>query len=102
MGMLDVPKALYKAQQAKKRMEKIRAAGAEGAVSVLMNGLGEIEEVEIDRALFAELIQKDSNDAASTLEDQIKKAIAKAKKELEKQLMSSTDLNDLKSLLGGQ
>lgn len=100
---MDVPKAMYKAQQAKKKMSRIEVAGQNGAVSVLMNGLNEIVEVEIDDE---ELMDSDSMSpeefarAMKKLADQFKKAVADAKKQLEKEMMNSTSIDELKDMLG--
>ncbi|MDQ6985887.1 MAG: hypothetical protein Q9M91_07875 [Candidatus Dojkabacteria bacterium] len=108
MGVLGVPKAIYKAQQAKKKMSQIQAAGKEGMVGVLLNGLNDIEEDEIDRIelkselenLGVKTTEDQVDKLADLLEKQIKKAFAAAKKNLEKELISSTSLEDLKGLLG--
>jgi DNA-binding protein YbaB len=103
MGMLNMPKAMYKAQQAKKQMSKIEAAGAHGSVSVLMNGLNEIVEVEIDveDMIDGETIsKKDFEKAMSDVQNSFKKAVAEAKKRIEKEMMSSANLDDIKGMLG--
>jgi DNA-binding protein YbaB len=107
MGVLNVPKAVYKAQQAKKKMSKIQAAGKDEAVSILMNGLSEVAEVEIDSDdlmsyfdgmdIDPKLVEKISK----RLSKNFLKAYADAKKQIEKQLMSSASLDDLKEMLGG-
>ncbi len=91
MGVFDVPKALYKAQQAKSKMGKIQVAGKEGAVAVLLNGLSEVKEVEIDIEIlkeeFPELTEDQLKKLAKLLAKQFKKALADGKKSLEKELM---------------
>lgn len=98
-----MPKAMYKAQQAKKQMSKLEAAGSHGAVSVLMNGLNEIVEVEIDSENFLDgdsISRNDFDKAMSEVQNSFKKAVADAKKQIEKQLMSSANLDDIKGMLG--
>lgn len=106
MGVLNVPKALYKAQQAKKRMSKIEAAGKDESVVIVMNGLSEITEVDFEmeefKSLFADKGLSDSQieEISKKLSKNFKKAFEDAKKQIEKELMSSTSLDDLKGLLG--
>ena len=103
MSVLSAPKALYKAQQAKKKMPQIQAASEGDVIAILLNGLNEIVETEVDvnaiatefgldTAVVQRLGEKISND--------IKKAFADAKEQIEQQLISSTSLEDLKGLLG--
>lgn len=103
---MDVPKALYKAQQAKGKMSKIQAAGKNGAVAVLLNGLSEVKEVEISIDELRELLgdsvsEQDLKIIAKQLSKQFKKALEDAKKALEKEMMNSADLDELKNLFGG-
>ena len=103
MGITSAPKALYKAQQAKKRMSKIQAAGQSDSIAVLMNGLNEIEEVELNYEFIAEEFDVDIDKLkklSEKLSKDIKKAFADAKKQIEQELISSTSLDDLKGLLG--
>lgn len=106
MGVLNVPKALYKAQQAKKKMSKIEAAGKDESVVVVMNGLSELSDVDFDmdefKTLFPENTLSDSQieEISKKLSKNFKKAFEDAKKQIEKELMSSTSLDDLKGLLG--
>ncbi len=103
MGVLDFPKAMYKAQQAKKKMSKIEVAGQDGAVSVLMNGLNEIVEVEIDSDVLTDndMISRDELERIlKKLAEQFRKANADAKKQLEKEMMNSANLDDIKEMLG--
>jgi len=105
MGVFDAPKALYKAQQAKNQMKKVEAASKEGAVAVLLNGLNEITEVEMDIEELGsytndKLSEMELNQLANKLSKDVKKAVASAKKELEKELVKNTNIEDLKGLLG--
>lgn len=105
MGVTDIPKAIYKAQQAKKKMSQLQAASRDGVVSILLNGLNEIEEVEISAELIMEMFPaldaKDAKKLADELSKNIKKSFADAKKQIEKQLIESTNMDDLKELLSG-
>ncbi len=105
MGVFNVPKALYKAQQAKNQMSKLKAAGQQGPVGILVNGLNEIVEVEIDvdslSAMFEDSIPRNTLEKiANILSQSTKKAFADAKKQIEQELIKSTSLDDLKDLLG--
>lgn len=103
MGITSAPKALYKAQQAKKKMSQIQAAGQSETIAILMNGLNELEEIELNTSYISEEYGIDSDTIAKLsdkLSKDIKKAFADAKKQIEQQLMSSTSLEDLKGLLG--
>ena len=103
MSLLNAPKAMYKAQQAKKQMSKIEVAGRNGNVSVLMNGLNDIVEVEIDKEnlLGSDSISRDEfSKIANKLSEEFKKAVADAKKQLEKEIMNSSSMEDIKGMLG--
>ena len=105
MGVTDIPKAIYKAQQAKKKMSKLQAAGRDGLVSILLNGLNEIEEAEVSVELimemFPEIDVKVAKKLAEELNKNIKKSFADAKKQIERQLIESTNMEDLRDLLSG-
>ena len=100
---MNVPKAMYKAQQAKKQMSKIQVAGVDGEVSVLMNGLNEIVEIEIDEDALtdSDSISRDEFERIiKNLKKQFKNAVADEKKQLEKEMMNSANLDDIKEMLG--
>ena len=100
---MNVPKAMYKAQQAKKQMSKIQVAGTSGSVSILMNGLNEIVEIEIDEEGLtdSDTISRDEFEKIlKKLKDQFKSAMSDAKKQLEKEMMNSANLDDIKEMLG--
>jgi DNA-binding protein YbaB len=107
MGVLNVPKAVYKAQQAKKKMSKIQAAGKDEVISILMNGLSEVAEVEVDHIELMDYFEgldidpKLLEKISKRISKNFLKAYADAKKQIEKQLMSSASLDDLKEMLGG-
>ncbi|MCA9386420.1 YbaB/EbfC family nucleoid-associated protein [Candidatus Dojkabacteria bacterium] len=103
MGIMNVPKAMYKAQQAKKQMSKIQVAGTSGSVSILMNGLNEIVEIEIDEEGLtdSDTISRDEFEKIlKKLKDQFKNAMSDAKEQLEKEMMNSANLDDIKEMLG--
>lgn len=106
MSILNAPKAVYKAQQAKKQMEKIQAAGISDGVSILTNGLNDVVDVEIDIDMYRDILGESFDEEKMKkllmkLAEGFKKASADAKKHLERELMASTSLDDLKGLLGG-
>lgn len=100
-----MPKAMYKANQAKKRMAKIQAAGKSGIIGVLVNGLSEVDDVEVDREELKLLLGIEDDEVvervAKAIEKDIKEALNAAKKNLEKELIKNTNLDELKGLLGG-
>lgn len=105
MGILDTAKMVNKARQAKKKMEQVEAVGKEGSTAVLINGLYEISDIEIDIDEFiAELNnsvdEETAEKIAATLKKNIMKAMKNAKKQLEKELANMTSLDDLKNMLG--
>lgn len=103
MGITSAPKALYKAQQAKRKMSKIQAAGQSDSIAVLMNGLNELVEVELNYDFIAEEFDIDIDKIkklSDKLSKDVKRAFADAKKQIEQELISSTSMEDLKGLLG--
>ncbi len=106
MGMLNIPKAVYKAQQAKNKMSKIEAAGKDEAVIIVLNGLNEITNVDFDvdelKNTFksSDISDIDLEALMKKLSKNIKKSFQDAKKQIEKELISSTSIDDLKNLLG--
>lgn len=107
MGLMDNVSMMRKAMQAKNRMKNIQAAGQSDPVSVLLNGLNDVVEVEIDKDGFLRLLEGASVDEATLnkiikkLKESIKTAMNDAKKQLEKELVSSTNMDELRSMLGG-
>lgn len=91
-------KMIRKAQQTRKTMSKIMAAGKSKSqnTTILLNGLTEIEDIEFGDLLFA-----DGNKEA--LKQQIKKEVIEAfkdaKKNLETQLSQSMDLDSIRDML---
>lgn len=102
MNILGVPRAIQKANQAKKQMQAIQALGQSGAVNILLNGINEIEEVEIDQSLLVQLgLSSDiAEKLARKLSDDIKKSYSSAKKDIEKKIVQNTSIDDLRELLG--
>jgi DNA-binding protein YbaB len=105
MGIMDTAKMVNKARKAKKQMEQVEAAGKAGSLAVLMNGLYEISDVDVNMdELAAELDNAVSDDELrkikKLIENNVKNAMKDAKKSLEKELASMTSLDDLKGLLG--
>jgi DNA-binding protein YbaB len=104
MNVLGAPKAIYKAQQAKKKMQQMQAAGQSGLVAVLLNGLNELVEVELNPAEVKNILGSSVSDEvlanlSAKLSEDLKKSFSQAKKQIEQLLMSSTSLDDLKDLL---
>lgn len=95
MSVLDTAKLIRKAQQAKTSMKKVQAAGKSksGLVAILINGLNEILEVSIDDSLC-------QNGSCATLSKEIIEAHDDARKELEKEMASSMDMDSIRDMLG--
>lgn len=103
---MDNVSMMRKAMQAKNRMKKIQAAGQSDPVSVLLNGLNDVVEVEIDKDGMMRLLDGVQIDDAKVqqiirkLKDSIKIAMNDAKKQLEKELVSNTNMDELREMLG--
>lgn len=109
MGIGDVAKMgkqLYKARQAQKQMSKIKAAGQAGFLAILINGTNEVTDAEVNRKALAEellefqLDEKLIEKLAKKVEEYVKKAANSAKKNLEKEMMNSANLEELRGMLG--
>lgn len=102
MNILGIPRAIQKANQAKKQMQAIQSLGESGAVRLLLNGINEIEEVEIDQGFLMQfgLSSDISEKLARQLAEDIKKSYTNAKKDIEKKIVQNTSIDDLRELLG--
>lgn len=103
MGILGIPKAIQKANAAKKQMQSIQSLGQSGDISILLNGINEIEEIEIESNKFIQdfgLSKDQASRIARKLAEDFKKAYADAKKQIEKKIVQNTSIDDLKELLG--
>jgi DNA-binding protein YbaB len=99
MGMFDQLKDVYKLQKEAKEMQKkmknisITAFSDDEDVKLVMNGMQEIEEMEI-------------NDELMTVENKkhlikaLKEAIKDGQKKLQKELAKDMDISQLKNMLG--
>lgn len=94
MGVLDMAKMVRKAQQTRSQMKKITAAGRSKSemTAVLINGLNDIEEIEFAPELFEDISPK-------TLEKEVIEAFKDAKKNLEKALAETMDMDSIRDLL---
>lgn len=93
--------AANKLWQAQRKIKKIEAVGQANAVSVLINGVYEVDEIEIDSDKLISEFDVDESTAkklALFFKKDFKKAMDEAKKNLEKQLRGNTNLDDLKNL----
>lgn len=95
MGIIDTAKMIRKAQQAKSQMGKIEVIGKSksGNLSILMNGLTEILEVNVEETLMVGL-------TAKQLQKEIKEAYSDARKQLEAAMRNNMSMDSLKDLLG--
>ena len=99
MGMFDQLKDIYKLQKEAREMQKkmkslqIVAISDDEEVKITMNGMQEIEEMEIDDALMT--IENKRN-----LIKAIKEAVKDGQKKLQKELSKDMDINQIKNMLG--
>jgi DNA-binding protein YbaB len=103
MGILGIPKAIQKANAAKKQMQSIQSLGQSGVVSILLNGINEIEEIEIESNMLIQGFGLNEDQAvriAKRIAEDLKKSYADAKKQIEKKIVQNTSIDDLKELLG--
>lgn len=103
MGILGIPKAIQKANAAKKQMQSIQSLGQSGVVSILLNGINEIEEIEIESNMLIQGFGLNEDQAvriAKRIAEDFKKSYADAKKQIEKKIVQNTSIDDLKELLG--
>ncbi|BCX13832.1 MAG: hypothetical protein KatS3mg085_364 [Candidatus Dojkabacteria bacterium] len=105
MGILDTTKLALKARQAQKKMKKMEVVGSDDKdiFRVLLNGLGEVVATELNveslsSELGDELTSEQLEKLKTIIEDSVKQAMQTAKKNLEKEIASSTSLDDLKDL----
>jgi DNA-binding protein YbaB len=103
MGVFDMAKMAQKAMQARKKMSKVKAAGKSGFLAVLIDGLYTVTDVEVDknelRAELDGLDDKTIDKIATLVEKNVKNVFNDAKKSLEKELASSSSMEELKGLL---
>ncbi len=87
-------KMLRKAQQARSSMQKITATGVSksGMTAILLNGLNDIEEIEFKPELLTNL-------TTEVLATEVKEAYKDAKKNLEKSLASTMDIDSIRDML---
>ncbi|RMD77636.1 YbaB/EbfC family DNA-binding protein [Candidatus Dojkabacteria bacterium] len=111
MGVFDMAKLAQKAMQARKKISKLTAVGSSGSVSLLINGLYEFLEIEINGEKLIEgskiltgadpeTIREIVGEITSIIKFDVLKAYERARAALEKE-MSTSNIEDLKDLLGG-
>lgn len=99
MGMFDQIKDLYKLQkEAKEMQKKMKQIMVEGYsddedVKIKMNGLQEIDSIEIDDELM-------SVDNKKELVKAFIQAVKDAQKRLQKEMAKDMDVSQIKSMLG--
>jgi DNA-binding protein YbaB len=99
MGMFDQIKDLYKLQkEAKEMQKKMKQIMVEGYsddedVKIKMNGLQEIESIDIDDELMVVENKKD-------LVKALIQAMKDAQKRLQKEMAKDMDVSQIKSMLG--
>jgi len=90
---------LYKLQKEARSMQKkmksisIDGESKDGSVVVMVNGLQEIVDIDIDEELLSPQKKKD-------LVKNLKQALKAANKKLQKEMMKDMDVNQLRGMLG--
>jgi len=90
---------LYKLQKEARSMQKkmksisIDGESKDGSVVVMVNGLQEIVDIDIDEELLSPQKKKD-------LVKNLKQALKVANKKLQKEMMKDMDVNQLRGMLG--
>ncbi len=94
MGIIDMGKALRKAQQTKSAMKNLQAVGQSKSkrTAVLLNGINEMVELTFED----ELVQESD---AKQLAKEVIQAYDEARKDLEKQMANSMNMDDIRDLL---
>lgn len=93
-------KELYKLQKEARKMQKdmkkmrIEGISKDEKVKIIMNGLQNIEEIEIEDELLSPARKSD-------LVNAVKQANKDAGKRLQKEMAKGMDLEQMKSMLGG-
>lgn len=105
MGVLDIPKMIAKANEARKKAKQVKAAGTAGSVSILIDGLMDWVEEEVNEEDILQRVGATGESAEKVkktikvLRDDFKNAFKDAKKHLEKEMQSSISQDDIKDLL---
>jgi DNA-binding protein YbaB len=90
---------LYKLQKEARAMQKkmkqltIRGESKDGDITVTINGVNELEELEIDDELL-------TPDRKRDLVKKMKQAFKAANKKLQKSMMKDVDMDKMKGMLG--
>jgi DNA-binding protein YbaB len=100
MGIIDSGKMLMKARKAQAQMKQTQAAGSSKSAktAVLINGLGEIEEIEFN--FPEEIVELVGEAFFKDLTKEVIQAYNAAKKELESKLAQNMDMDSIKDMLG--
>lgn len=103
MGIMDTAKMVNEARKARKKMSQMEVVGKSGSLAVLMNGLYDVTDMEVNmdelkQELGDSFSDKQYSQIADLFTKNIKKAMEDAKKNLEKQMASMTSLDDLKNM----
>jgi len=95
-NMKDLYKMQKEAKQLQKQLQsqKIIGVSKREEVTIFMNAAQEFEDIEISDNLL-------SPDMKEILKKQLKEAFEDFEKKLKKQMQSTFDINDIKSMLGG-
>jgi len=107
MGVFDMAKLAKKAMDAKRKMSNLTAVGVSGAVSVLINGLYEILEVQVDKSVLNSLYDpkriSDSKELVELVSEKLtndfQASFKSARVSLEKEMANSANIEDIKGLL---
>lgn len=96
-------KMAQKAMQAQKQMSKIKAAGKSSYLGVLIDGLYNVSDSEVNREELKNELDLGLDDRAiekiaKSIEKHTKDSFNNANKALKEELKNSTNLDDLKNL----
>lgn len=92
-------KDIYKLQKEAREMQKkmkaliIEGESKDGSVVIQINGVNEIEEIEIDEELL-------SPDKINELKKGLKQAFKSANKRLQKEMAKDVDIDKMRGMLG--
>ncbi len=106
MGVLDIPKMIAKAREAQNRAKKIEAAGKHGSASILVNGLIDWveDEINLDAVMQKANVSEENRVLAEkivkTVREDLRLSFEDAKKQLQKKMQETMNVDDIKDLLG--
>lgn len=98
-------KLLRNAQQARKKMGDMRGVGKSGSVGIIINGMYQPLEIEVDEAELRNMLARFNiedkliREIKNIFEKDIKNSLASANKDLQTEMSKSTSMDDFKKML---